>query len=189
MRYIILPLTAALIVAGCSSEAGDASARADTQASQAPTPKPTPTPIASAGGKTLTLEELGGLTIGQPVPKNSSFTAAEGQIGNGCETLSSPQFPDVYAIRTNGEVRRISVFGDSDVKLVEGVGPGSAIEDVRSAFPGFVEEPHKYTGPEGKYLTQPGNDPRLRFEIDPDGTVSTVHVGVMPELGYVEGCA
>ncbi|WP_247712060.1 hypothetical protein [Qipengyuania qiaonensis] len=129
------------------------------------------------------------MTIGEPVPEGSGFVAGEGQIGNGCETLTSPDWPGVYAIRVGDDVRRISVSDGSDVALLEGVGPGSTIAQVREAFPSFREEPHKYTGPEGKYLTQPGDDPRLRFEIDPDGRVSIVHVGLMPELGFVEGCA
>ncbi len=187
MRYIALPLSLAL-VAACSSPADDAPDPA-TQESADAVAEPATVPSQSTGAKALTLEGLAGLTIGQPVPEDSSFVAGEGQIGNGCETLASPDWPSVYAIRVDGDVRRISVSDGSGVTLVEGVGPGSTIEEVRAAFPGFREEPHKYTGPEGRYLTQPGDDPRLRFEIDPNGTVSIIHVGVMPELAYVEGCA
>jgi hypothetical protein len=41
-------------------------------------------------------------------------------------------------------------------------------------------------------LTAPNaasGDPALRFEIGADGKVSLIHVGTMPVLGYVEGCA
>lgn len=187
MRYVALSLAVTLIAA-CSAQDDDpTSIETEEVSDRAANPAISPTP--TAGAKTLTLEGLGGLTIGQPVPEGSSFVAGEGQIGNGCETLASPDWPGVYAIRVGGDIRRISISDSSDVTLVEGVGPGSTMEEVRAAFPGFREEPHKYTGPEGKYLTQPGDDPRLRFEIDPDGTVSIVHVGMMPELGYVEGCA
>ena len=188
MRYLAIPLAAALLSA-CSSQDDNPSAATQSEAATEAIASPASDKTVSPGPKTLTLEGLGGLTIGQPVPANSSFTAGDGQIGNGCETLSSPEWPGVYAIRTNGEVRRISVADGSGVKLIEGIGPGSTIEDVRAEFPSFREEPHKYTGPEGKYLTQPGDEPRLRFEINPDGKVSIIHVGVMPELGYVEGCA
>ena len=191
LTLMLAPVSALALLAACSSPADDEAAAptdgdiaAEASTSSTPTPSATPT---QASAKTLTLDGLGGLTIGKPVPAGSSFTAGEGQIGNGCETLSSPDWPGVYAMRTGGAIKRISVSDGSGVTLEEGVGPGSSIEDVRAAFPGFRETPHKYT--EGRYLTQPGTDPRLRFETDPDGTVTIVHVGVMPELGYVEGCA
>ncbi|WP_370031437.1 hypothetical protein [Qipengyuania mesophila] len=187
---LLAPVSALALLAACSSPSDEAAAPEDSDiaadAATDATPTSSATP-AQASARTLTLDGLGGLTIGKPVPAGSSFTAGEGQIGNGCETLSSPDWPGVYALRTGGVVKRISVSDGSGVTLEEGVGPGSTIEDVRAAFPGFRETPHKYT--EGKYLTQPGTDPRLRFETDPDGTVTIVHVGMMPELGYVEGCA
>ena len=43
-----------------------------------------------------------------------------------------------------------------------------------------------------KSLTAPGasaTNPALRFEIGEDGKVSLIHVGLMPQLEYVEGCA
>ena len=57
---------------------------------------------------------------------------------------------------------------------------------------GFREEPHKYVDAPAKYLTAPNADsggPALRFEIGQDGKVSLIHVGLMPVLAYVEGCA
>lgn len=190
----LAPALAFALLAACSSPSEDEAAVSDysdiatAEATTGAAPPPTAATAQPSAG-TLTLDGLGGLTIGEPVPAGSSFTAGEGQIGNGCETLASPDWPSVYAIRTDGVIKRISVSEGSGVTLEEGIGPGSLVADVREVFPTFRETPHKYTGPKGKYLTQPGDDPRLRFEIDPDGTVGVIHVGVMPELGYVEGCA
>jgi hypothetical protein len=106
--------------------------------------------------------------------------------------VSSPDFPGVYSIVEEGKVRRITVGERSDVKLVEGIGVGAPETDVRAAFPGFRESPHKYVEPPAKYLTAPNaesGDPALRFETGADGKVSLIHVGTMPVLGYVEGCA
>ena len=78
------------------------------------------------------------------------------------------------------------------MKLVEGLGVGAAEAEVRAAFPGFREERHEYVDPPAKYLTAPNaasGDPALRFEIGADGKVGLIHVGTMPVLGYVEGCA
>lgn len=184
---------AVLLLAGCGSE--PAAERAEPgpdaavveDAPQAADPAPPTPPIATA--QTLTLEGYGGLTIGKPVPAGSPWVARGAQISDGCTTITAPDWPGAYAIVEQGVVRRISVSDESKAKLVEGIGPGSTDAQVRAAFPSFVAEPHKYVEAPAKYLTQPGTDPRLLFEIDDKGKVSLVHVGVMPTLAYVEGCA
>lgn len=102
------------------------------------------------------------------------------------------RYPGVYAIVERGVVRRISAGERSNVRLIEGIGSGSSEAEVRQAFPGFREEGHKYVAAPAKYLTAPGaerGDPAVRFEIGEDRTVSIVHIGTMPVLGYVEGCS
>jgi len=184
-----------LLLAACSSPddtATDSPTAEATGIAAEPATTATPTPAAPAATNpnALALEGLGDLQIGAPVPRRSSFAERGAQIpGSTCHTVSSPDFPGVYAITVDGEVRRITVGGSSPVKLVEGIGVGSTEAEVRAAFPSFREEPHKYIESPAKYLTQPGEDPRLRFEIDKDGKVSLIHVGLMPQLAYVEGCA
>lgn len=148
-------------------------------------------PAAPANGRTLTLEGLGDLVIGRPVPAGSRFAMRGAQTGSDCRTVSSPDFPGVYAIveGPGSPVRRISVGQRSDVKLIEGIGVGASEQEVLAGFPGFATSPHKYVEAPGKYLTQPGTDPRLRFEIGTDGKVTLIHVGLVPQLEYVEGCS
>jgi hypothetical protein len=185
---------AALLLAGCGSgpaadraepEPADGAVVAEEPAAAEPA-APAP-PIATA--QTLTLEGYGGLTIGKPVPAGSPWGVRGAQIPGGCTTISAPDWPGAYAIVEEGLVRRITVSNKSEAKLLEGIGPGATEAQVRAAFPSFVAEPHKYVEAPAKYLTQPGNDPRLRLEIDAEGKVSLVHVGMMPTLEYVEGCA
>lgn len=175
---------AALLLAGCGSEPA-APVAADKQA----TAEPAAAPPAAPSAQTLTLEGYGGLTIGKPVPTGSPWAARGAQASEECLTISAPDWPGAYAIVEEGVVRRITVSDGSKAKLIEGIGPGATEAQVRKAFPSFVAEPHKYVDAPAKYLTQPGNAPRLRFEIDDEGKVSLVHVGMMPTLAYVEGCA
>ncbi|MGF7152270.1 hypothetical protein [Novosphingobium gossypii] len=150
----------------------------------------TATPTAAAD--VLGLEGLGALKIGQPVPKGGTWAERGAQTGDACRTVSSPDYPGVYAIVENGKVQRITVGGTSKVKLAEGVGIGATEKDVKGWFGGFREEPHKYEAAPAKYLTAPNARPgesALRFEIGQDRRVSLIHVGQMPALGYVEGCA
>ncbi len=156
------------------------------------TPTPAPSPVATADAKVLTLEGLGALKIGQPVPGATSWAARGAQASDACTTVSSPDYPGVYAIVEGGKVRRISVGNRSDVKLIEGIGVGSTEKQVMAAFPGFSDTPHKYVDAPAKYLTAPNaesGDPALRFEIGSDRTVTIIHVGTAPVLEYIEGCS
>lgn len=196
---MILTLALAACNAGPDTEADTANMAAPAMptnstadGAMAPTNMAAPTNSQDAPDDVLTLEGLGGLRFGQPVPAGSSFAERGAQISDGCRTVSSPDFPGVYAMVIDDKVRRISVGQRSDVKLVEGIGTGATEAAVTDAFPGFAEEPHKYEDAPAKYLTAPGGsatDPALRFEIGRDGKVSLIHVGLMPELEYVEGCA
>lgn len=165
---------------------------AETPAPTAPTsPTPAP-PTAPVSANVIGLEGLGDLKLGQPIPAGSTWAARGAQASDSCTTISSPDYPGVYAIVTDGKVQRITVGQRSDVKLVEGIGVGSTEADVKKWFGGFREEPHKYVEPPAKYLTAPNaasGDPAVRFEIGADSKVSLIHVGMMPVLGYVEGCS
>ena len=195
-RFSLLAAPALIAIAGlgaCSQSddaatddtvvAADGTAEADAPAATSST---------SANADTLTLEGLGDLRLGQPLPANSSWAVRGAQVSDACQTASSPDYPGVYAMVTDGAVHRISVSEDSSVTLVEGIGAGSSLADVRGWFGGFTETPHKYWPAPAMDLTAPGvteTNPGVRFEIDPDGEVAQIHVGTMPELAYVEGCA
>ena len=193
-----------LSTGACSREqavSDPASQPGSTEAAASATPTPQPVPVAAPGAaqpaagvasKTLALEGLGALRIGQPVPGGGSWASRGAQISDACQTVTSPDYPGVYAIVTDGQVRRITVGQRSDVKLIEGIGVGATEQAVKDAFPGFRPEPHKYEAAPAKYLTAPNaasGDLALRFEIGADGKVKLMHVGTMPVLAYVEGCA
>lgn len=140
----------------------------------------------------MDLEGLGTLGLGKPTPPTSSWSERGAQVPGSCTTITSPDFPGAYAIVEAQRVQRVTIGGQSDVKLREGIGVGTPEAKVRAAFPSFREEPHKYVESPAKYLTAPdaaSGRPALRFEIDRDGKVSFIHVGLMPVLAYVEGCA
>lgn len=190
----LIPLA---ILAACSSQSSsDAEPAADETVSVTPAPpvapeKPVPAPDPVPSANTLTLAGLGDLRIGEPVPATSSWKAESVQASDGCRVMASPDYPDAYAIVEANKVRRITISEGSPVTLVEGIGPGASEATVKQYF-AFPATPHKYGDPPAKYLTAPNaasGDPALRFEIGSDGTVSQIHVGTMPVLGYVEACS
>ncbi len=144
-----------------------------------------------AGGRVLTLNGLGTLHFGQPVPNDGPWAERGAQASDTCRVLSSSDYPGVYAIAEGGKVRRITASNGANVKTIEGISVGSTRAQVNDAFPGFRETPHKYVAG-AKYLTTPGAENRqtaVRFEMSPQGKVTAMHFGMMPTLGYVEACS
>lgn len=183
-------LTLSLSACSPAADAPKADAPAAEQAPAAPAPAPTPTP-APVNPKVIGLEGLGDLRIGEAPPTTGTWASRGAQESDACTTVTSPDYPGVYALVTDGKVQRITVGQRSDVKLVEGVGVGSTEDDVRKWFAGFRAETHKYEDSPAKYLTAPNARPgesALRFEIGQDSKVKLIHIGMMPVLAYVEGC-
>ena len=200
MKPFLCTTALLLALAACSPEPadtpqtppGDESAPQPADSRPAETAPPPEPADAAPAADVLTLEGLGALRIGEPVPAGSGWAERGAQASDTCRIVSSPEFPGVYAIVEDGKVRRVTAGQRSDVKLIEGIGAGSPEDEVRAAFPGFREVPHEYEEAPAKYLTAPNaesGDPALRFEIGADRKVSLMHVGTMPVLGYVEGCA
>ena len=196
MKNIFSLVPLALLAACHSQPAPEAEPAADETAAvtQAPPIAPQQTlPAAdpAQSATSLTLAGLGDLRIGKPVPADSRWSAAGAQASDSCLVFSAPDYPGAYAIVEGGKVRRISIGQRSQVRLVEGIGVGATEAEVLQYFP-FPATPHKYVDAPGKYLTAPNADSggsALRFEIGSDGTVSQIHVGTMPVLGYVEACS
>ena len=197
MRPIFAATALALTLAACSQAPEAVPDGAQTAAAPAPSPEAAtaaPSPIASTNTSpaTLTLEGLGDLKLGQAVPAGSRWAERGAQASDMCRTVTSPDYPGVYAIVEGNKVRRVTVGQRSPVELVEGIGVGATEAQVRAAFAGFRATPHKYVAAPAKYLTAPNapsGDPALRFEIGEDGKVSLIHIGTAPQLEYVEGCS
>jgi len=196
MKTMLAATALALTLAACSAEAppDEATTSPDVTAAapgdDATDPAPDATSTAAAD-RTMTLEGLGALKLGQPVPAGSGWTKPDVQASDTCLVYRSASYPGVYAIVEEGAVRRISAGSGSDVRFVEGIRVGSTRAQVDGSFPGFSETPHKYVEG-GVDLTAPNassGDPAVRFELDATGKVTEMHVGTEPVLGYVEGCA
>jgi hypothetical protein len=135
---------------------------------------------------------LGDLRIGKPVPRGSLWRARAAQEGGGCSTVRSPNYPGVYGMIIGGRVKRVTVGRRSNVKLADGIGVGATEHSVRNGVSRFHAEPHKYEPAPAKYMTASdatSGKSSIRLEIGTDRKVNMIHVGTMPELGYVEGCA
>lgn len=195
MKYLAL-IAVAITVAACSPEPSSTpdgeSAPPVTNNVMVNGDTTAPTAKAPSLENVLTLEGIGDLRIGRAVPAGGKWVQRGAQASDACRTISSPDYPGVYAVVEQGNVRRITAGQNSAVRLRENIGVGSTEKEVLKLFPGFRAEPHKYIADPAKYLTAPNastGESALRFEIGANRKVSLIHVGTMPVLGYVEGCA
>jgi len=196
LRAAALAVLLAGPLAACSSgeQAGQQADETAQEQSEGRVPldaAATPPVAAPADPTTLTPAGLGALTIGKAPPADSGWSEDEAQLSESCRTLHSDAYPESYAMSDGQAIRRITAGEGSALKTARGIATGASEAEVRAAYPGIVEEPHKYVAAPGKYLTWMPEDggPGLRFEIDEQGKVGLIHAGEMPWLGYVEGCA
>ncbi|MDE2619882.1 MAG: hypothetical protein KGL54_06935 [Sphingomonadales bacterium] len=143
------------------------------------------------------MPRLPGLTFGQAIPAGSGWRKEQDQVSDDCLIWVTPERPDSYAITIAGRLARVTFGRGSGFRLPgrsgsPGIAPGATAAAVRAAYPDLVAEPHKYMAPPAGYLTSPHlaeDQTGLRFEIDADGTVALIHLGLPAALTLVEGCA
>lgn len=193
-----LALTALLALAACSGEAAppDGEGTASVPAIDMPTAAASTPAIAlpdPSDPNTLTPTGLGVVRVGTPPPQNgpSAWTKDDVTLSDTCQTWHANAYPDAYLMTDGSAVRRVTVAQSSPVRTGKGIGVGDSEAQVMKAYPDAVASPHKYVAAPAKYLDAIPADGEagLRFEIDQDGKVSMIHAGIMPWLGYVEGCA
>lgn len=93
----------------------------------------------------------------------------------------------------NDQVIRIDIWPGSPVRTLSGLGIGSTIDDVESAYDEQIEvTAHPYT--DGSYLTltpeaSGSNLFSLVFETDKEGVVTQFRTGQLPAVTWPEGCS
>ena len=97
----------------------------------------------------------------------------------------------LYAMFEEHHLSRITANKDAEhTRTAQNVGVGSTDSEVRTAYPGVIEEPAKYEAAPAHDLivwTAP-NKSGFRFEVGADGRVAAIHAGG-PSILYAEGCA
>jgi hypothetical protein len=107
-----------------------------------------------------------------------------------CHDLLS-ETPNVWVMIREGNVARVSVYGEGEVVTDRGFGVGAREADILAAYGQDVEvREHAYDGEPAHYLTI-WTDPQVRgvrYETDTVGKVTAIHVGD-ESIQLIEGCA
>jgi len=191
-----------LLAAACSSpvpeQTGD-----DTPQPAAESAQPTPAEIERANAveleNAITLTGWRGIRLGEPpggAANDWGFTD-RGGMNETCHIwLSDGSRGMALMVEDLGDgpmVTRITARSElaADVHSTRGITVGASEAEVRAAYDGLEERPHKYNpAPAKDLIWQPnGSDTGLRFEISTDGRVARLHSGMGPSLRYVEGCS
>ncbi len=143
----------------------------------------------------VSIDGYRGVRIGMTVEEASTaygaplLPAGPVEQGAACYEIFPGGTPGTLSFMVvDGRVARVDVEGPGP-RTSTRVGVGSTEAEVQAAYPGgVVVSPHKYTGPEGHYLTvTPREGAALIFETD-GSKVTQYRAGSLPAVAYVEGC-
>lgn len=163
-----------------------------TVAATAPPPTDVSVSIRSLGpvriGMTVEeAEEASGLTLaGEPDPtisENCYFVAPEG----------TPGYEGVSFIVVDDRIGRIDIDPPSEITTRSGAGIGSTEQELRDLFPDQIADAAEFIIDSRAVMFVPQDeideDHRVIFELDDAGAVTRYRSGVLPPVGFAEGCA
>jgi hypothetical protein len=214
-KSVLLPALLALGLAGCQKEAADTSQMAPPPATSAAEPAPAP-PHGPAPGSTAgppegsamiapvaPADQLGSdvmgfndLRWGMAVDElraawKAPLSPAKLPDANACAFLTPPKGAnDIAFMVQDGVLKRV------DVRQGDTVAPGGGrIGMTANEIAGLYKdklavEPNKYTADAKDLIVTPSPQAQARivFQTGPDSIVSRWHMGVPPQVLYVEGC-
>lgn len=214
-KSVLLPALLALGLAGCEKEAADTSQMAPPSAESAaaptPVPPPGPAPGSTAGppeGSAMVApvapaDQLGSdvmgfqdLRWGMSVADlraawKAPLTPATLTDANACAFLAPPkESREIAFMVQDGVLKRV------DVRQGDTVAPGGGrIGMTANEIAGLYKDklavqPNKYSANAKDLIVTPSPQAQARivFQAGPDGIVSRWHMGVPPQVLYVEGC-
>lgn len=188
---LALMIAAGLATAACQRDAAPDADSASALASAPAVPAPAPDTgwVASSRG-------LGAIRTGlrraDLLPVLGRPSRAGYYTHASCSYVGGTALPaGVRVMLSDSTVARVDVTRPG-VRTREGAQVGDTEASVLKLYEGRVAvTPHKYSGPQGHYLTVtvPGDSlHRIVFETD-GATVQTYRVGRLPEVEWVEGCS
>ena len=150
----------------------------------------------------VTTVGMGPIDIGMTVPEAveaAGFDLAgelDTDVSETCYHVVPPadqsRYEGVAFMVENDEIVRIEVGGESGVTTRSGAGVGITENDLQAMFPGQIEEAPDAVvdGRAVQFVPRDERDARYRviLVLDEQGTVTDYRAGILPAVGYGEGC-
>ena len=145
---------------------------------------------------TAYLRRVGPVQVGMTIAQARVALGDSSATGTAdeCTYLESAKLPSgVAAMLSKGSVVRIDVRS-TQVRTASGVGLNDTEDRVRAAYKGHIKvAPHPYEGDDGHYLIYtPSDSADRQYQIIFEtykGKVTSYRVGILPHVGYIEGCS
>ena len=168
-----------------------------------PEPAPPPAPERLSESSRLRLDGIGPVTVGMTLDEASAAAGMplrivpnSDRVGTGGCAYARPEGgpTGLSFMVLNGRIARIDVGGNSAIRTLSGIGPGSTEAEVQATYPGRISaQPNPYSGHRGgrDLLYQPDEGSRhlgLLFQTD-GGRVSSFRSGLYGAVMAPEGCA
>ena len=208
------PAVMVFTIAGCTATSEREPSAARPSGTTGPTTALTPTPTStstptprqdspSARRPLLTRQGLGGVPVGatldefaatlgrSPTPMNANDRSVF--TDHRCVVRQLARLRDlglmVIGDDPSGQVRRISIGAGSDIRTDAGIGIGSSLDAVRTAYGPGLDEPFDHFPPGGDaVLVRAGGNLYLAFLGDDHDRVVELRLGYKPEVLDPEGC-
>lgn len=165
-----------------------AGALVEEEAPGAPSPSPEPAPAMTPRG----LNQLAvGMTADEAAARAGDLLTIPDSAKTGCHHVTTRLPGRVLAMLVDGRIARLEVH-EGPLATDAGIRIGDPAARVDSAYAGrMTSQPHKYT--DGRYLIVRSTDPadslyQLIFETE-GSRIAKYRAGLMPMVGWVEGCS
>lgn len=175
-----------------------------TTTTSAPTtttlPPITVTTLPGVEGLSVSTVGLGGLRVGLTVEEAEEATGLDlvgeldPDISEDCYFVTvdgDDRYEGVLVMIYKDQIGRVEIVPPSQITTRSGAGIGMPADDVRALFPGRIEQANEYTidGEAIAYVPADEIDAEYRvvFVID-QGVVGSYRAGILPPVGFGEGC-
>ncbi|WP_293094112.1 hypothetical protein [Moorena sp. SIO3I6] len=146
----------------------------------------------------IAINGIGPITVGMTVKEASQagqvklVQEVSGGEEHGCLIYKPEGIENLWFMVTEGKITRVDTRSPQ-ISTISGIKVGDKLDKIMSLYRNKIElEPHQYV-PGGKYATFVPTDTsdknyRVIFETNPEGKVTSLRAGKLPEVAYVEGC-
>ncbi len=148
----------------------------------------------------VTTSGLGAVRVGQTVEQAEeasglTLTQEAEPIGEDCFFVivaDDPVYTGVAFMVYEGAIGRVDVNPPSTITTRSGAGIGTTVDQLNALFPGQIEDAGQYVidGTAVMFVPRDESDAQFRVIFETvDGTVANYRSGILPPVGFGEGCA